>query len=115
MARIKALFRRFEKPKAKEIRQEYRGILLDPERYEASFEGKLQDLTTKEFKLLQFLMTNKGRALSREQLLSKVWDCNYFGTSRTVDVHVAHLRRKFPVLGKYLIPVKEIGYKLLEE
>ncbi len=115
VARIKALFRRFEKPKAKEVKQEYRGSLLDPERYEVSFEGKVQELTTKEFKLLEFLMTNRGRALSREQLLNKIWDANYFGTTRTVDVHVAHLRRKFPLLSKYLTSVKGVGYKLLDK
>jgi two-component system alkaline phosphatase synthesis response regulator PhoP len=115
VARVKALFRRLEKSKAKEMRYEYGGIRLDPSRHEVSYKKKVQNLTAKEFKLLEYLMVNKGRVLSRDHLLNEVWGYDYFGTTRTVDVHVAHLRQKFPILNKSLLSVKGLGYKLQEE
>jgi DNA-binding response OmpR family regulator len=72
-------------------------------------------LTSKEFKLLEFLLGNKGRVLSRDLLLNEIWGYDYFGTTRTVDVHVAHLRQKFPVLNRSLVSIKGLGYKLQEE
>ena len=77
--------------------------------------GKVQALTSKEFKLLEFLLGNKGRVLSRDLLLNEIWGYDYFGTTRTVDVHVAHLRQKFPVLNRSLVSIKGLGYKLQEE
>jgi DNA-binding response OmpR family regulator len=115
VARVKAIFRRVEKPKAKEVKHEYGGISLDPLRYEVSYKGKVQSLTSKEFKLLEFLLGNKGRVLSRDLLLNEIWGYDYFGTTRTVDVHVAHLRQKFPVLNRSLVSIKGLGYKLQEE
>jgi two-component system alkaline phosphatase synthesis response regulator PhoP len=115
VARVKALFRRMEKSKAKEIRHEYGGIHLDLSRHEVSYKKRVQNLTAKEFKLLEYLLVNKGRVLSRDHLLNEVWGYDYFGTTRTVDVHVAHLRQKFPILNKSLLSVKGLGYKLQEE
>jgi len=115
MARVKALLRRMNKAKAKEAMYEYKGILLDLERYEASFQGKAQILTAKEFKLLEYLLANKGRLLSRDHLLNAIWGYDYFGTTRTVDVHIARLRQKFPILARALVAVAGIGYKLQEE
>jgi two-component system alkaline phosphatase synthesis response regulator PhoP len=115
VARVKALLRRLEKPKAREMRYEYGGILLDLSRHEVTYQKKVQSLTAKEFKLLEYLMVNKGRVLSRDHLLNEVWGYDYFGTTRTVDVHVARLRQKFPLLDKSLISIKGLGYKLQEE
>ena len=115
VARVKALFRRLEKPKAKEVRYEYGGITLDLSQYEVSYKGKTQSLTVKEFKLLEHFLTNRGRVLSRDMLLNEIWGYDYFGTTRTVDVHVARLRHKFPVLNKSLVSLKGLGYKLQEE
>ena len=115
VARVKAIFRRVEKPKAKEVKHEYGGISLDPLRYEVSYKGKVQSLTSKEFKLLEFLLGNQGRVLSRDILLNEIWGYDFFGTTRTVDVHVAHLRQKFPVLNRSLVSIKGLGYKLQEE
>jgi len=115
LARVKAIFRRLEKPKAKEVRQEYGGIALDHSRHEVTYQGKSHSLTTKEFKLLEFFLGNRGRVLSRDILLNEIWGYDYFGTTRTVDVHVAHLRHKFRVLNKSLISIKGLGYKLQEE
>jgi DNA-binding response OmpR family regulator len=115
LARIKAIFRRLEKPKAKEVRQEYGGIALDHSRHEVTYKGKSHSLTSKEFKLLEFFLGNRGRVLSRDILLNEIWGYDYFGTTRTVDVHVAHLRHKFQVLNKSLVAIKGLGYKLQEE
>jgi len=115
LARVKAILRRLEKPKAKEVRQEYGGIALDTSRHEVSYKGKSHSLTTKEFKLLEYFLANKGRVLSRDILLNEIWGYDYFGTTRTVDVHVAHLRQKFQVLSRSLISIKGLGYKLQEE
>jgi two-component system alkaline phosphatase synthesis response regulator PhoP len=84
-------------------------------RHEVSYKKRVQNLTAKEFKLLEYLLVNKGRVLSRDHLLNEVWGYDYFGTTRTVDVHVAHLRQKFPILNKSLLSVKGLGYKLQEE
>jgi DNA-binding response OmpR family regulator len=115
VARVKALLRRLEKPKAKEVRYEYGGIVLDLSKHEAAYKGKAHSLTAKEFNLLEYFLTNKGRVLSRDMLLNEIWGYDYFGTTRTVDVHVARLRQKFPVLNKSLIALKGLGYKLQEE
>jgi hypothetical protein len=98
-----------------EQKQEYGWISLDPLRYEVSYKGKVQTLTSKEFKLLEYFLANRGRVLSRDVLLNEVWGYDYFGTTRTVDVHVAHLRQKLPVLSDSLISLKGLGYKLQEE
>lgn len=115
VARVKALFRRLEKPKAKEVRHEYGGIALDPSRHEVTYKGKSHSLTSKEFKLLEFFLASRGRVLSRDILLNEIWGYDYFGTTRTVDVHVAHLRHKFQILNKSLVSIKGLGYKLQEE
>jgi len=115
LARVKAIFRRLEKPKAKEVRHEYGGIALDHSRHEVTYKGKSHSLTSKEFKLLEFFLGNRGRVLSRDILLNEIWGYDYFGTTRTVDVHVAHLRHKFQVLNKSLVAIKGLGYKLQEE
>ncbi len=115
LARVKAIFRRLEKPEAKTVRHEYSGIAMDPSKHEVTYKGISYSLTTKEFKLLEFFLGNRGRVLSRDILLNEIWGYDYFGTTRTVDVHVAHLRQKFQVLQKSLISIKGLGYKLQEE
>jgi two-component system alkaline phosphatase synthesis response regulator PhoP len=115
VARVKAIFRRLERPRAKEIKREYGGIALDPSKHEVTYRGKSHSLTSKEFKLLDYFLSNQGRVLSRDILLNEIWGYDYFGTTRTVDVHVAHLRHKFQILNKSLVAIKGLGYKLQEE
>ncbi len=115
LARIKALHRRLEKPKPKECRFEYGGIVLDCDRHEVNYIGKALSLTSKEFKLLEYFIANQGRVLSRDILLNELWGYDYFGTTRTVDVHVARLRQKFSILETSLVSIKGLGYKLAED
>ena len=115
LARIKALHRRLEKPQPKVVKWSYGGISLDGDRHEVTYKGKTQTLTSKEFKLLEYFLANRGRVLSRDILLNELWGYDYFGTTRTVDVHVARLRQKFPILEKSLVSIKGLGYKLSED
>ena len=80
-----------------------------------TYKGKIHALTSKEFKLMEYFLANRGRVLSRDILLNELWGYDYFGTTRTVDVHVARLRQKFPVLEKFLVSIKGLGYKLSED
>ena len=69
-------------------------------------------LTAKEFGLLEQLLRNKGRVLTRDVLLNSVWGYDYHGTTRTVDVHVRRLKQKLPLLNDAVVSIKSLGYKL---
>ncbi len=88
---------------------------LDVDRYEVSLEGEPLELTYKEFELLKFLSTHRGRVFSRDQLLNQVWGYNFIGGTRTVDVHVRRLRAKLgPKHASLIDTVRNVGYKFLE-
>ena len=114
MARVRALLRRASPPKTKDQVLQCGPILVDLDRHTVSNDGQAVRLTAKEFLLLQYLMEHRGRVLSRDRLLSDVWDYQYPGETRTVDVHVRRLREKLPFLEKALVTVQQFGYKLLE-
>ena len=80
----------------------------------AKVNGEEVKLTAKEFLLLQYLLRNRGRVLSRDVLLTDVWGYKYTGGTRTVDVHVRRLREKLPFLERALVTVKQFGYRLLD-
>ena len=88
------------------------GVVIDEASYSAKVHGRPLDLTFKEFELLRFLATHPSRVFTREQLLSEVWGYDYFGGTRTVDVHVRRLREKLPLLSSALTTIKQFGYKL---
>lgn len=115
VARIKALLRRVEKPVEKTDTLKYGELIMDISRHEVKVKGKEIELTAKEFGLLEELLRNKGRVLTRDTLLNNVWGYDYFGNTRTVDVHIRRLREKIPLLEKSIITVKQLGYKLSEE
>ena len=89
-------------------------ISVDVERHTVSDAGETVRLTAKEFLLLQYMLEHRRRVLSRDRLLSDVWDYQYPGATRTVDVHVRRLREKLPFLEKALVTVQQFGYKLAE-
>ncbi len=90
-------------------------IVLDKSAHTVTVEGQLIDLSFKEFELLQFFMENKGIALSREKILSAVWDYDYFGDARTIDTHVKKLRSKLGgKSGEMIKTVWGMGYKFEE-
>ena len=114
MARVRALLRRTTMPDVKERVLRCGPISVDVERHTVSDSGDDVRLTAKEFLLLQYLLEHRGRVLSRDRLLSDVWDYRYPGATRTVDVHVRRLREKLPFLEKALVTVQQFGYKLVE-
>ena len=92
------------------------GIRLDPDRAEATVEGEPIHLPRKEFELLELLMENLGRVLSRDTLIDRIWGPEYFGDSRTLDVHIKRLRAKCepdPHNPRHLLTVRGLGYKFV--
>ena len=87
------------------------GVVIDEASYSAKVHGKPLDLTYKEFELLRFLAQHPGRVFTREQLLSEVWGYDYFGGTRTVDVHVRRLRAKLGDLEALIGTVRNVGYR----
>ena len=114
VARVRALLRRLERVVPTAGSLSYGPLVIDLDRHIVTVDGQETRLTAKEFLLLQYLMTHRGRVLSRDLLLSDVWDYSYTGGTRTVDVHVRRLREKLPFLVDALVTVKQFGYKLLE-
>jgi DNA-binding response OmpR family regulator len=114
MARVRALLRRTAAPLSTERILRCGPISVDVERHTVSNNGENVRLTAKEFLLLQYLLEHRGRVLSRDRLLSDVWDYQYPGATRTVDVHVRRLREKLPFLETALETVQQFGYKLTE-
>lgn len=118
-ARVRAVLRRAarsEEPEEEVFR--HGPIVVDVTRHQVLRDGKTVDLTAKEFDLLVMLMKNQGRVMTRDTLLDKVWGVEYFGDTRTVDVHVRYLRQKIeqnpdsPVL---IQTVRGVGYRFAEE
>lgn len=90
------------------------GVVVDDVTYTAKLDGRVLDLTFKEFELLKYLAQHPGRVFSREQLLQEVWGYDYFGGSRTVDVHVRRLRSKLGADKEALIgTVRNVGYRFV--
>lgn len=87
------------------------GVVIDEASYSAKVHGKPMDLTFKEFELLRFLAQHPGRVFSRDQLLSEVWGYDYFGGTRTVDVHIRRLRAKLGDLEGLIGTVRNVGYR----
>ncbi|MGY6497074.1 MAG: winged helix-turn-helix transcriptional regulator [Microcella sp.] len=87
------------------------GVVIDEASYSAKVNGRTLDLTFKEFELLRFLATHPSRVFTREQLLSEVWGYDYFGGTRTVDVHVRRLRAKLGDMDALIGTVRNVGYR----
>lgn len=112
-ARVKAILRRRTvevKNDSQQIRSE--GLEIDIDKYEIKKDGEVVDLTLREFELLKFLAKNPGQVFSREELLDKVWDYEYYGDIRTVDVTVRRLREKIEdgKEYKYILTKRGVGY-----
>jgi DNA-binding response OmpR family regulator len=116
VARVKALFRRLARTSDSEVTvYRYSALSLNLSRHEVTVNGKEIVLTAKEFGLLEQLLRNPGRVLTRDVLLNNVWGYDYHGTTRTVDVHVRRIKQKLPLLNDVILSVKSLGYKLKEE
>lgn len=118
LARIRAVFRRIQQStQAKEERPKKitaRELEIDTEKYEVRVRNRMVSLTPLEFELLRFLAENEGKVFSRDVLLDKLWGYDYYGDTRTVDVHIRRLRTKIEEDAsnpKYIITVRGKGYK----
>jgi DNA-binding response OmpR family regulator len=87
-------------------------LVVDSSAHEVHVDGRAATLTHQEFALLEFLARNRGRVFSRQQLLERVWGVDYYGGSRTVDIHVRRLRMKLGVGADALETVRGVGYKM---
>ncbi len=90
-------------------------LVIDMAGCEVTLAGKPIDLTFREYELLKFLVTNRGRVYTREDLLNKVWGYDYYGGDRTVDVHIRTLRKKLRTEAKRIVTVKNYGYRFEDE
>ncbi len=113
VARIKAVLRRYEHKSSDTEEVVYPGLSINKSDYVVKINGEIVEMPPKELELLYFLASNPNKVYTREQLLEKVWDFDYFGDSRTVDVHVKRLREKLDVenVNWQLKTVWGVGYK----
>lgn len=110
LKRVESILRRTEVNSKKEI--EFKDIKVNTQSYKVYTGDKLIDLTMKEYELLVLLIKNQGRVLSREFLINKVWESEYYGDSRIVDTHIKNLRKKLNV--DYIETVRGVGYGFME-
>nr|WP_177207208.1 MULTISPECIES: response regulator transcription factor [Selenomonas] len=114
MARVKAVLRRSSQEGPQEETLQIDCLRLDFSSYQAWLAGEELVLTPKEFELLKLLVTSPGRAFSRDELLERIWGYEYYGDTRTVDVHIRHLRAKLgerPGLSERIETVRGVGYR----
>ena len=111
LSRVKALLRRI-KPMSEETLLQYKNILLDRERRVCTVDGQSLELTYKEYELLRLFLSNIGIVLTRDMIMGAVWDTEYAGETRTVDMHVKTLRKKLGEAGNLIVTVRNVGYKL---
>ena len=105
-----ALTQLAKNPSLKEIRSGE--VVIDEDSYTAKIKGRALDLTFKEFELLKYLAQHPGRVFSRSQLLQEIWGYDYFGGTRTVDVHIRRLRSKLgPEFESVIDTVRNVGYR----
>ena len=114
VARVKAILRRFEGGRKPQNAMSVSNLSVDKARREARVDDEMLSLRTKEFDLLVAFVENPGIALTREALLETVWGYDYAGETRTVDVHVQHLRSKLNGAKVQIETLRGVGYKLIE-
>jgi two-component system alkaline phosphatase synthesis response regulator PhoP len=114
-ARVRAVLRRYEKTIRPEQVVKIGQVTIDPQRREVTVGDRLVELRAKEFDLLLTLAQHKGIVLSRDQLLGLAWGFDFYGQTRTVDVHIAQLREKLAGSDLVIDTVRGIGYKLVAD
>lgn len=111
VSRVKAVLRRCQ-AKAPDSLLQVEGLVLNPQEHTVSVDGQRIMLTYKEFQLLRLFMSQPGTAFTREQLLMDVWNSDYLGETRTVDMHIRTLRQKIGSYGHLIETVRNVGYRL---
>lgn len=113
ITRVKVLLRRIEPSEESVFVVD--NITLDDVRHMVTVDGKQVPMTFKEFELLKYLMRNPNIVLSREKIMSHVWEMDFEGESRTVDMHIKFIRKKLGDAGKHIRTVRNVGYVIDEE
>ena len=117
LARVRAMLRRAPSEPAAETAPELlesHGIVIDPDRHEVHVRGERVQMPLREFELLSFLMRNEGRVLTRGQLIDRIWGSDYFGDTKTLDVHIKRVRAKVeeqPKQPKIVHTIRGVGYR----
>ena len=109
VARVEAILKRTQKT-SNEIK-DTGGIVIDKDGRTISVEGKVIELSLREYELLVYLIENENIALSRDKILNNVWNYDYYGDSRTIDSHIKKIRHKLGKKGKYIKTMRGLGYK----
>ena len=111
IARVKALLRRAAPQNEEEGILHVGGLTIDVGNYEAFRNGEKLSLTLKEFELLKLLVLSRGKVLTRDFLLDRIWGYEFYGETRTVDVHIRHIRQKLGDDAHYIETIRGVGYK----
>lgn len=109
VARVEAILKRTNQG-LKEVK-DYGGIEIDKEGRTVKVDGKVVELSLREYELLTYLVDNENIALSRDKILNNVWNYDYYGDSRTIDSHIKKIRHKLGKRGKYIKTMRGVGYK----
>lgn len=111
VSRVKAVLRRCKSVKQTNLLK-INGLVLNPDEHTVAIDGERVILTYKEYELLHLFLSYPGMAFTREQLLANVWNTEYFGETRTVDMHIRTLRQKLGNYGQIIETVRNVGYRL---
>lgn len=111
ISRVKAIFRRI-KPMSDDIILKYKNIVLNQDRRECLVDDNNVELTYKEYELLRLFLSNIGIVLTRDMIMATVWGSDYYGETRTVDMHIKTLRKKLSDAGMLIQTVRNMGYKM---
>ena len=109
VARVEAILKRTQGD-TKEIK-DFGGIEINKEGRTVTVDGKVLELSLREYELLVYLVENENIALSRDKILNNVWNYDYYGDSRTIDSHIKKIRHKLGKKGKYIKTIRGVGYK----
>ena len=109
VARVEAILKRTAPAKKDEISCD--GIVMNNEARTVTVDGKIVEMSFREYELLKYLMENENIALSRDKILNTVWNYDYYGDSRTIDSHIKKVRHKLGKKGKHIQTIRGIGYK----
>ena len=111
VSRVKAVLRRCKQTKPIKLFK-INGLVLNPDEHTVAIDGERVSLTYKEYELLHLFLSQPGTAFTREQLLASVWNAEYLGETRTVDMHIRTLRQKLGNYGHIIETVRNVGYRL---
>ncbi len=113
--RVKRFFKDSEIKREKESEFEFYKLRIEDDRHRVLYDENEIELSKKEYDLLLLLVKNKNLVITREKILDKVWNSNYYAGDRTVDVYISKLRDKLPELNEHIKTIKGVGYKLEEK